>query len=166
MKSAPVYKSKGSWQNVAKDSGYPNLAYAFDTVKRLVSGVFPELGKVGLYIGCPHSLMKHSHHQIKNSDKSGKNWRAFMHTNHFPSTICVHPHAETELRLRNLMGMFLHEFGHQIADIEKIPNTQEAADRMVKKYFGIDIKYEGPGRVQTVISGRPPGPTDLAGYMV
>jgi len=146
----PVRKAGGTWQQAAATTGFPNLSYAFDQVKKTVSTVFPKLAKTGLYVGCPHAMAKHSHHQIKNTDKSGKNWRAFMHTGHFDDTICVHPHADKELEMKNLIGMTFHEFGHLINDIVGLPNTQKNADAVIKKYFGVDIKYGGPGRVQYV----------------
>jgi hypothetical protein len=127
---------------------YPNLAFAFMQVKTAVTSVFPELRGIKLFVGCPHGLGKHSHHQWKDEDKSGKNWRAFMHTGHFKDTICVHPHADVELPMRNLIGMMLHEFGHQINDIINIPNTQKNADGVIQRFFGIKIKYSQPGRVQ------------------
>ncbi len=142
-----VKRVRGDWTDARE---YPRLAYAFSQVKDTVSLVFPGLAAIKLFIGCPHGLEKHSHHQWKDSDKSGKNWRAFMHTGHFKDTICVHPHAEGELKMRNLIGMFFHEFGHQINDIINIPNTQKNADAVVERYFGFKIKYSQPGRVQYV----------------
>lgn len=152
MKAEAVQKVVGPWMGVASSTDYPKLAYVADEVKTTVARVFPELGATRVFVGCPHTLKKHSHHQRKDTDRSGRNWRAFMHTNHFPKTICVHPHAETELETAHLVGMFFHEFGHLICDIVKCPNTQKNADRVVKKYFGIEIKYKGPGRVQYVAS--------------
>jgi hypothetical protein len=149
----PVRKAGGSWQEIASATGFPNLTYAFDQVKKTVSTVFPKLAKTGLFIGCPHSMKKHSHHQLKDTDRSGKNWRAFMHTGHFDDSICVHPHAEKELGMHNLIGMLFHEFGHMINDILGIPNTQKNADAVIERYFNMKIKYEQPGRVQYVDLG-------------
>ncbi len=129
---------------------FPKLTRAFHKVKKAVSRVFPELAKVRLYIGCPHALEKHSHHQWKDSDRSGKMWRAFMHTGHFDDTICVHPHAEGELSERQKIGMLFHEFGHIINDLMGYKNTQKNADASIRKFFGLEIKYEGPGRVQYI----------------
>jgi hypothetical protein len=140
-----VKRVKADWSEVRE---YPRLAFAFSKVQEAVTSVFPELRNIKLFVGCPHNVEKHSHHQWKDTDRSGKNWRAFMHTGHFKDTICVHPHAETELEMRNLIGMFLHEFGHQINDIVNIPNTQKNADGVIYRFFGIKIKYSGPGRVQ------------------
>lgn len=141
----PVKHVSGDWTEVRE---YPKLAYAFSAVKDAVSRVFPELASFQLFIGCPHQQSKHSHHQWKNSDRSGRNWRAFMHTGHFDKVICVHPHADRELKMRNLIGMILHEFGHQINDVIGIPNTQKNADGVIYRFLGIKIKYDGPGRVQ------------------
>jgi hypothetical protein len=140
-----VKQVSGDWTLVRE---YPKLAYAFSTVQDAVARVFPELASVQLFIGCPHQMKKHSHHQWKDTDKSGRNWRAFMHTGHFKNVICVHPHADRELKMRNLIGMMLHEFGHQINDLVGLPNTQKNADLVIFRYLGIGIKYEGPGRVQ------------------
>lgn len=140
-----VKRIKGDWKEARE---YPRLAFSFSSVKDAVSRVFPELADTKLFVGCPHQDTKHSHHQLKNSDGSGKNWRAFMHTNHFKKTVCVHPHADTELQTRNLIGMLLHEFGHLINDIIGLPNTQKNADGAIERYLGIKIKYSNPGRVQ------------------
>lgn len=142
-----VKRVRGDWQSI-KD--YPRMAMAFEKVKEAVGAVFPELRKTRIFIGCPHQKEKHSHHQWKDTDKSGKNWRAFAHTNHFPSTVCFHPHAEKEMETRNLIGMMLHEFGHQINDVVGLPNTQKNADLVILKYLGLKIKYSNPGRIQYI----------------
>ncbi len=159
-----VRKASGSWKDVATSTGFPNLVKAFHQVKEVVQTRFPALSDVGLYIGCPHSMKKHSHHQIKNTDRSGRNWRAMMHTGHFRKSICVHPHADTELKMRNLIGMLFHEFGHIINDIVGLPNTQANADKVIKKFFGVNIKYEGPGRIQYIASEGKVPITALTGY--
>lgn len=140
-----VKRIRGDWKEARE---YPRLAFSFSSVKDAVSRVFPELADTKLFVGCPHQEGRHGHHQIKDTDKSGKNWRAFMHTNHFKKTVCTHPHAETELPGRNLIGMFLHEFGHLINDVVGLPNTQKNADWVILKYLGIPIKYSNPGRIQ------------------
>lgn len=145
-----VEKMEGPWTQLGASTGYPKLAYAMGEVKRVVSAIFPELAGTKLFVGCPHTMEKHSHHQVKDTDRSGKNWRAFMHTGHFDNTICVHPHAEKELKMDQLIGMVFHEFGHRIADLKKVKNTQKNADLMIEKYFGIKIRYRGPGRIQYV----------------
>jgi hypothetical protein len=153
MQASPVLKVGGSWETQAVKTGLRNLPLAFDRVRGAVASLFPDLADVRLFVGCPHCLEKHSHRQWKNEDRSGRSWRAFMHTNHFPKTVCVHPHAETELLMQNLIGMFFHEFGHLIADLVGVPSTQKNADGVILRYFGIKIGYEGKGRVQFVDLG-------------
>jgi hypothetical protein len=150
VNAIPVQRVQGTWIDLAESTEYPKLAYAMNEVKKVAGGVFPELADMKLFVGCPHCMDKHSHHQWKDSDRTGKNWRAFMHTNHFPKTICVHPHAEKELEMRNLLAMLFHEFGHSVCDIVGWKNTQENADRASFRFFGVEIFYEGPGRVQTI----------------
>lgn len=145
----PVQRMSGDAVTLMDESGYPNIVYAFSQIKQLASSVFPDLANARLVIGCPHQMGKHSHHQIKDSDKSGRNFRAFAHTVHFPNTVCIHPHAEHELPLKHLIPMMSHEFGHLIAEVLKVKNSQKAADRLSEKYLGIGIKYTTPARLQT-----------------
>lgn len=147
--AAPVRRKAGTAVQLIDESGYPNITYAFTQIKQLAIGVFPQLADARLVIGCPHQMGKHSHHQIKDSDRSGRNWRAFAHTVHFPNTVCMHPHAESELPLNHLIPMMAHEFGHLIAEVLKVKNSQKAADRLSEKYLGIGIKYTTPARLQT-----------------
>lgn len=145
----PIRHATGNAVELIDESGYPNIVYAFSQIKQLAASVFPELRDARLVIGCPHQLGKHSHHQIKDSDRSGRNWRAFAHTVHFPNTVCIHPHAENELPLKHLIPMMSHEFGHLIAEVLKAKNSQKQADRLSEKYLGIGIKYTTPARLQT-----------------
>ena len=135
-------------QQGQKSRSCRSLSRSFNAVRKLVGKKFPTLKKTKLNTSCPHVKKAHSHHQIKNSDGSGKAWRNFMHTAHFDNTICAHPHAESEVTMGHQVGLLLHEFGHLICDLTGTKNTQACADRMIKKHFGITIQYTEPGRLQ------------------
>ena len=147
--ASKVSKLSGSAVEMIDKSGYPNLAYAFSEVKALACLVFPNMQDLKLFVGCPHAMGKHSHHQLKDSDRSGRSMRALFHTCHFPHTICVHPHVETEVTdMRHLVGLLGHEIGHIIADDLKLKNSQKQADRLSRKFLGIPITYKGERRLQ------------------
>ncbi len=147
--ASPVRRLHGDAVTLIDESGYPNLVYVFNEVKKLAVSVFPGLADLKLFVGCPHAMAKHSHHQLKDTDKTGRNKRALFHTCHFPHTICVHPHVETEVTdLRHLTGLIGHEIGHIIADDLKLKNSQKQADRLSAKFLGIPIVYRGSRRLQ------------------
>ena len=100
----------------------------FRQVRKVVSVKFPRLRKVKLFIGCKE--LKYD----KRYDKEG--YRLYMHVGHLRNKICVHPSAES-LPKRNLLGLFLHEFGHIIGG-----PSQYDADTAILKYFGIPIFYD------------------------
>lgn len=70
----------------------------------------------------------------KRYDKEG--YRLYMHVGHLRNKICVVAEAE-KLPRRNLIGLFLHEFGHMIGGI-----TQYDADMAILVNFGIQIFYD------------------------
>ena len=100
----------------------------FIETRNFVSKKFPGLKFVELIIGC--SLIDHT----RQYDAEG--YRAYMHVAHHKDTICVHALAE-QLPVRNLRGLFLHEFGHIIGGPK-----QHQADIAVLDYFGIKIDYD------------------------
>lgn len=68
--------------------------------------------------------------------------RAFMHTLHAPGKLCVAREA-AGLDSEHLCGLFLHELGHPMATRSWGRSEQEDADRAVKEFLGITIRYKG-----------------------
>ena len=68
--------------------------------------------------------------------------RAFMHTLHAPGKLCVAREA-AGLDSEHLCGLFLHELGHPMATRSWGRSEQEDADRAVKEFLGITIRYNG-----------------------
>lgn len=104
---------------------YPRLVGHFEQARDLVSRKFSEMVGVELRIGCPDIDMRR---------KNGSA-RSYMHVNHWPNTICVHPAAEL-LPARNLWGLYLHEFGHLLD-----PGGEGEANQVINDAFGIRILY-------------------------
>lgn len=69
--------------------------------------------------------------------------RAYMHTQHLPGKVCVSSEAWT-LSPAHLVGLYLHELGHPMATKAYGRSEQEDADRAVKEFLGVTIKYKGP----------------------
>ena len=73
-----------------------------------------------------------------------KSKRQYMHvfcSNYYNDPIC-YAEAVNNLPLKHIRGLIWHEIGHIIADDEMLKSTEKQADRMIKKYFGIEIKYK------------------------
>ena len=105
---------------------YPRLVGHFEKVKDLVSRKFPRMAAVKLNIGCP---------EIDKRRRNGSA-RSYMHVHHIPQTICTHPAAEL-LPVRNLWGLYLHEFGHLLD-----PGGEGEANQVIRDAFGIRILYD------------------------
>jgi hypothetical protein len=69
--------------------------------------------------------------------------RAYMHTLHKRGKVCVHGDAAA-LSLPQLVGLYLHEIGHPLAQDAYGRSEQEDADRAVKEFLGVKIQYKGP----------------------
>lgn len=69
--------------------------------------------------------------------------RAYMHTLHLPGKVCVSSEACT-LSPAHLVGLYLHELGHPMATKVYGRSEQEDADRAVKEFLGVTIRYKGP----------------------
>jgi len=104
------------------------ITRSFRIVNRFVGHRFPEFYEVGLYIGCPMAEEQHR------ADPRG-----YMHTHCRPETICS-SWAAGELSMANLLGLFLHEFGHLIGG-----NEQADADIAILESFGLPILYDRRG---------------------
>lgn len=113
------------------------LHYAFKRVRNLVLMVYPELHHVEWKF-CAQADDEH-----EESD------RQYMHTLHKEGVICV-AHAASDLLAPNVYGLFLHEFGHLIADLENLPGhvgddeilAEDEADDVIYRNFGILIEYD------------------------
>lgn len=68
--------------------------------------------------------------------------RAFMHADHAPRKVCVAREA-AGLDSEHLCGLFLHELGHPMARVAWGRTEQEDADRAVKEFLGVTIRYKG-----------------------
>ena len=109
----------------------------FRQVRKFVGNKFPKLKRTKLCIGCK---------ELKNDkryDKEG--YRLYMHVGHFTNKICVVTQA-AKLPKRNLIGLFLHEFGHLIGGA-----TQYDADTAILNNFGIPILYDHK-EIQYIVS--------------
>jgi len=69
-----------------------------------------------------------------------------MHVFHHPGCICV-ASAAVDLPLKNLRGLFYHEFGHLIVGKS---GTEFDADMVIWEYLGIPIRYAGKKELQEV----------------
>lgn len=70
--------------------------------------------------------------------------RAFMHTGaHGGGLVCTHHRAAT-LENEYLVGLFLHEIGHNLAERAWGRSEQEDADKAVRDFLGVKIHYRGP----------------------
>jgi len=121
---------------------FPALGSSFRSVRKLVSQQFPSLKKTQFHLDCPVLKEVHVHRPDHYWRKRGREWRNFMHTGHGGEwNICVHPHAEYEVTIGHQQGLFLHEFGHIIANLLGIESSEENADAVILQYFGIPIEY-------------------------
>lgn len=69
--------------------------------------------------------------------------RAYMHTMHLGvGKVCISSDA-ADLPRPNIVGLFLHEIGHPLAQALYGRSEQEDADRAVKEVLGVSIKYKG-----------------------
>ena len=97
----------------------------FQTARQIVGKRYPHVLRYGLNFGCPDCEAAHRRHK-----------RQFMHVGHVPGMVCCAA-ASARLPARNLMGMFLHEFGHVVGGPE-----QWDADLAIFNRFGIPIGYD------------------------
>ena len=105
---------------------YPRLTEHFEKVKDLVSKKYPGMAGVEINVGCP----------IIHTRRENGSGRSYMHVDHHPQTVCVHPAAEL-LPVKNLWGLYLHEFGHLLD-----PNGEGEANQVICDSFGIRIIYD------------------------
>lgn len=104
-----------------------NAVYAYGRKK------YPKLARLGLTVGCRDLTV------ARRVDP-----RAFMHTGgHARGKVCSSP-AAAMLSTEHLVGLFLHELGHNIAAKEWRRSEQEDADKAVRDFLGVKIKYRGP----------------------
>lgn len=68
--------------------------------------------------------------------------RAFMHAAHIRGKVCVAREA-ARLSAETIIGLFLHEIGHQLATRSWGRSEQEDADRAVNEFLGVKIRYKG-----------------------
>jgi hypothetical protein len=112
--------------------------------------------RLTLKIGCP-VIARH-----RRTDA-----RAFMHTGgrHAAGQVHVAPEAAL-LELTYLTGLFLHEIGHEIATRAWARSEQEDADKAVREFLGVRLRYKGPlllewvsradaRRIMSLLSTRP-----------
>ena len=98
----------------------------FAKARDLVSKKSPAMADVKIHVGCP---------AIDERRKNGSK-RSYMHVNHWPGVICVHPDAEV-LPARNLWGLYLHEFGHLLDT-----GGEGEANQAIQDGYGIRILYD------------------------
>lgn len=67
-----------------------------------------------------------------------------MHVFHVPGCICC-ARASEKLPLKNLYGIFFHEFGHLIC-----PGDEFDADNAILDNFGLLIVYRGKKELQEI----------------
>lgn len=104
----------------------------WNTVLKWARWRCPKVGQLKLRVDCP---------LMRTTRKTSP--RAFMHTLHVPGTVCVAREA-AGLDAEHLTGLFLHELGHGLATREWKRSEQEDADRAVREFFGVTIRYKGP----------------------
>ena len=110
------------------------LQRAFLEVRSLILTKFPEMAGIGVYVGCP--VVEEQHRRSS---------RQYMHVNHVSNMICC-ARAAYKLPIKNIRGLFLHEYGHLIA-----PTWEECdADLSILQNFGIEIRYKGKKELQEV----------------
>src|SRR3990172_348125 len=119
-----------------KSRKQPALERIFNRVRSFVSRRFPELRSIKLYSGCPDAERSHRHLKGTRFDKDGHS-RYYMHWGHIKGFVCTSSHVFRELKKDELYGIFLHEFGHALADLLGITNSQDQADGLIWKYFRI-----------------------------
>lgn len=103
------------------------LDKCFFLVRKFIAKKFPACRTTKLFIGCPSLMRDKAYSQEK---------RLYMHVGHKRNTICVMAEAGL-LPRRNLLGLFLHEFGHIIGG-----PSQYEADMAILTHFGIPIFYD------------------------
>jgi hypothetical protein len=101
---------------------------AFVKVRALVARGHPEVLGYGLLLGCPTTERDHAVQS-----------RRYMHVGHQPGCVCASRSVE-RLPRKNLVGLFLHEFGHIIGGPE-----QWDADMGIFRALGISILYDRRG---------------------
>ena len=81
-------------------------------------------------------------HRCKDADKEHQeNKRQYMHSLHFPDTIC-YAKATEKLPAKYIKGLIWHEIGHILSDLKGKKSTEKQANAIIKKIFGITIKYK------------------------
>jgi hypothetical protein len=105
-----------------------NVAKAFKRARALLAETHPEVLAFGLWVGCP--ICEKAHREA---------YRNFMHVGHHPATVCSSAAAKG-LGKANLLGLFLHEFGHVIGG-----PSQWEADQAILWTLGIPIRYDRRG---------------------
>lgn len=92
----------------------------------------PQAGHLALKLDCA---------LVKKTRKESP--RAYMHTHHLPRRVCASSDAGA-LSIEHVVGLFLHEIGHGLAQKVYGRSEQEDADRAVKEILGVRIHYKGP----------------------
>lgn len=105
----------------------------FREVRNVVSIRFPHLADTSLVVGC--SLAEKEHRESP---------RQYMHVHHYPGAVCCATAAE-RLPIKNLRGLFLHEFGHLIS-----PGDECDADLAILDHFDVEIRYKGKKELQEI----------------
>lgn len=105
----------------------------FRRVRAFVAKKFPDLARIELEERCP--VIK----QGRNRDGGLAGRRYFCHAGHHPGMICAWSPAASRLKPPYLVGIFLHEFGH-----EATGGGEFEADSWVLAEFGIPLQYKGP----------------------
>ena len=85
-----------------------------------------------LKVGCP---------MVAASRRRDK--RAYMHVDHLKGVVCTIP-AAAQLSANHLVALFLHEIGHPMAMKAWGRSEQEDADKSVRDFLGVRLRYRGP----------------------
>ena len=101
-------------------------------VHRYASSKSRHVPKLRIFVGCG-SL----------SRARKRDPRIFFHVGHRPGVVCVHPDAH-KLSVEHLVGLYLHEIGHPLAQRKWGVSEQVDADRAVKEFLGVKLHYKGP----------------------
>jgi hypothetical protein len=72
-----------------------------------------------------------------------------MHVGHRSGKVCASA-AAARLPVEHVVGLFLHELGHPMAMAAWRRSEQEDADRAVREFLGVRLRYRGPLLLQWV----------------
>jgi hypothetical protein len=105
-----------------------DVYFCFSIVRSAAGRIDPQAGRFELGLGCPVAEKEH-----RQAD------RQYMHVGCQPGVVCC-ARAAGSLSRSNLLGLFLHEFGHVLGGPQ-----QWQADVAAYEIFGVPIRYDRRG---------------------